>query len=334
MKVLRFCLSLLLLTLFLEDAALAQSQTGRITGRIIDSTQSPVPNAKLTLKSVAMEATRVVQSGDDGLYTFVELNPGVYELTTEAKGFQTFIRKNISVDIGATIRVDLELSVGAFNEQMTVTAEPALINNETATNSTTFIGREVSDVPVLTHNPGDLALATAGSVALNSRPFDVTLGDYAVNTYAFNGGRANQTLFIIDGISVIRGDTSQDIITPASEASHEVQVITNTFDVQYGKTDGSVVTLATKSGSTNFHGSGFEYVRNARTDANTWVNDRSGLPKPAYRFNVQSGEKNTTEIVEAAKVGDHVYARKSTDPLPSELSKTALDDVEKSLGEL
>ncbi len=271
-----------LISLILGTAA-AWGQESSISGLVTDPSGSAVPNAKVELISVDQGWYRTAVSNPSGFYSFFSLRNGRYELRVAKEHFQPLVRSNIALDVATELRVDLPLQVGNVSQTVTVDAASPILDTQTANKEITLSNKEVLALPIPARSPTQAVFAQAGVVSvrqgINS---DNTVGDHNEMRFALNGGRDEQTAILVDGVSVTSGDVGQAILLPGIEATQEVQVIGNAFDAQYGKTDGGVVRLATRAGTSKFHGSLYEYLRNSALDANSWTNNRAGLAKPDF----------------------------------------------------
>ncbi len=154
-----------------------------------------------------------------------------------------------------------------------MTAAAPLLDTQTANKSVTLNAQQVLDLPVNARDPLVLVHSTAGVTGVRTGVSTATT-DQNHNRFALNGGRDESSLILIDGVPATAVDWGGALAMPSVDSVQEVQVMKNTFDVQYGKTDGGVVSMVTKGGTNGFHGSAFEFLRNNHLDANSWTNNR------------------------------------------------------------
>jgi Carboxypeptidase regulatory-like domain len=284
---------LISLLLFVPAGATVQAQlfTGSINGVVRDPTQSAIPGATVTVRNTATSDTRTGLTSAEGLYSISPLNPGDYEVTVSHEGFRTYEHGSISLDSSQTLQLNVELTVGSVTQQVSVTGAVSLLNTEDANRSVTFSATELQALPNNTHSSLGSAWATGGVISVHTgmNGLSPTSGDQNMDRFALNGGRDMASAMLIDGISVTAGDWGGSIGLPSSEMVRETQVFRNTYDTQYGKTDGGVVSLTTRSGSAALHGSAYEYWQGDSLNANTWTNDHNGLPKTPYTQNLFGG---------------------------------------------
>jgi hypothetical protein len=266
-----------LLAVALSLAALlawAQTETGQITGVVTDPTGAVVPNATVTARNIATQATRSVTTTQNGNYVIANLLPGNYEVTVEAKGFaQT--RGRVTVNVGARVGFDVRLELGATTELVEVSAEAVeVVNTETQTIGTTITSQKVLELPSLTRNPYDF-VAIAGNIS-EADPSGRGTG------YAINGQRASSTGVLLDGAGNTDDFRAVVGMSVPLDSVQEFSVLTSNFTAEFGRAAGGIVNVATRSGSNEFHGTAYEFNRVSRLAANTFDNNSRGRPKPIF----------------------------------------------------
>ncbi|MDQ6663900.1 MAG: carboxypeptidase regulatory-like domain-containing protein, partial [Acidobacteriota bacterium] len=247
-----------------------------------------VPNASVVVKDAAKGDKRETKTADAGRYTFSQLAPGTYELTVEASGFRKAVASNVALQASQSSEFNVSLTVGDLAQNIEVSAAAPLLDTQTANKSVTLNAQQVLDLPVNARDPLVLVHSTAGVTGVRTGVSTATT-DQNHNRFALNGGRDESSLILIDGVPATAVDWGGALAMPSVDSVQEVQVMKNTFDVQYGKTDGGVVSLVTKGGTNGFHGSAFEFLRNNHLDANSWTNNRSGLPRTIFQRNQFGG---------------------------------------------
>jgi Carboxypeptidase regulatory-like domain/TonB dependent receptor len=282
-----FCYLLLVIG---SDLLRAQLTFGSITGLITDPNQASVPNAEVTIQNDATSETRRIITGSDGRYTLSQVQPGSYTITVTAAGFQRYVATKINLDVSQNLAYNIGLVLGSPTETVNVSANVPVVDTEDANNSVTLTGKDTVDLPIPTHLALGPVWAQAGTVSIRQgATTNPTVGDQNVSRVALNGGRDESTAVLVDGVSITAGDWGGAMALPSIETVQEFQVLRNTFDTQYGKTDGGVISLSTKSGTNEFHGGAFEYLQNNDLNANTWTNNLSHLPRTAYHLNQFGG---------------------------------------------
>ena len=261
-------LSVFLLAL-LPVLAWAQAFNATITGTVMDPSGAAVPNVELTLTSAATSAVAKSTSGPDGLFRFPNLQHGAYELKASAKGFRDFVQRGIAVNINETVRVDVKLELGTAVQTVEVLANVSPLNFENAEVKGVMTPQTIQDLPLIVGGNQRAAatfiiLMPGVSTGSGDNPFNARI----------NGGLQSGDEAVLDGITTQQGVMSQTglisiwndyPITPDSVS--EVSVLTSNYEPQYGSTTSGVITLVTKSGTSEFHGSAFEFLRNTSLNA-------------------------------------------------------------------
>jgi hypothetical protein len=280
-----FCL---LLPLLLAPACNGQVFTASVSGIVKDPSGAEVPGATVRLRNTSTNDARSVNSAGDGRYTFSQLSPGTYELTVEAKGFRSFVQPQLTLNASQAAEFNVPLTIGDATQRVEVAAAAPVLDTQSADKSVTLSGQSIVDLPTSVRNPLVLVWQTAGVVAIRTG-VSTSVNEQNQNRFALNGGRDESAAILIDGVPSTAGDWGGVLATPSIEAIQEVQVLRNSYDVQYGRTDGGVVSMVTKSGSPAFHGNVYDYLRNNVLDANTWDRNRAGLPRSAFQRNQFGG---------------------------------------------
>jgi outer membrane receptor protein involved in Fe transport len=261
-------------------SALAQTETGQITGTITDATGAVVSGAKVEVKSPNTGLTREIITASGGTYTISGLKPDVYDVTVEASGFQKFVRR-ASVTVGSITEVSVQLTVGGTSQiiEVTGTTEAVTVNTENQTLSETITSRQIDLLPTSpTRNPYAL-VGTSGNVAEDNSMSNRGTG------FAINGQRSASTDILLDGAENVDTFTASVGQTVPLDSVQEFSVLTSNFTAEYGRASGGVVNLVTKSGTNAFHGSAYEYNRVSALSANTFQNDVTDTPKGVFTRN-------------------------------------------------
>ncbi|HTK29136.1 MAG TPA: TonB-dependent receptor [Vicinamibacterales bacterium] len=258
-------------------AASAQVAGGAITGIVSDPGGAPVPGATVTVTDVATNQRRVVVTTSEGAYTAASLRPGEYRLDVDLAGFRPVRRGGVRVATGDTVRLDVTLALGDVNEQVTVTADAPLLRAETASLGSVIDHAQVTGLPLNGRTFITLA-ALAPGVALPP----------SSQLPRINGGRPRTNEYLFDGLSVLQPEPGQVTYFPVIDAIQEFKIESNSPPAEFGRFNGGVVNLTTKSGANAFHGDGFEFFRNEALNARNYF-QRSDPVKPGYRRNQFGG---------------------------------------------
>jgi hypothetical protein len=270
----------------------ARSQTfyGSMVGIVNDASGSAVPDTTVSLTNNGTGERRAASSGSDGGYRFVNLVPGNYRLEIERPGFRRYVRDQIVVNVEAAVRIDVTMEVGDVTQSVEVTGETPLIQTENASLSQVVSARSVQEIPLNGRNVLNLINLVPGVVPQGSSDGNLTGKNvFAAGNYQVGGGTANQSATLFDGVTV--NDTYGNIVAfvPSPDAVSEFRVQTNNNSAEYGRYTGGVINIASKSGSNEFHGSLYEYLRNRSVNATDFFANATGAGKPAFTQNQFGG---------------------------------------------
>ncbi|MEK7407234.1 MAG: TonB-dependent receptor [Acidobacteriota bacterium] len=265
----------LLLFPILVLSAYAQEVRASLTGIVTDPSGAPVAGATITVTNIAQNVSVSASTNETGNYVTPFLAPGLYRLTVEQTGFKKYVREDIVLQIQDKVRLDVQLEIGQLTESVTVAASVSMLQTESATRSQIISNELIAQLPTQGRNPFQIAWAASGVIKSGSwrylRSFDIG----GTSGISINGGREKTNEVLLDGISNVRAEYTV-ISIPTTESIQEFKVQANTYDAQYGRTGGGVITMVTKGGGNDFHGTAFEYFQNDKLNAN-----QSELNQPA-----------------------------------------------------
>ncbi len=257
--------------------ALAQLAAGDITGVVKDPAGAAVPGATLTVTDVNTNRQRVVVSSGEGVYTAPSLAPGDYRVDVELSGFKPVRRTGIHLSTGEKARIDFDLALGSVSEQVTVTADAPTLRAETSSLGTVIAHDQVVQLPL----NGRAFIQLAGLAPGVALPPNSQLP-------RINGGRPRTNEYLFDGISVLQPEPGQVAFFPIVDAIQEFKIESNSPPAEFGRFNGGVVNLTTKSGGNVLHGTGFEFLRNETLNARNFFQLNNPV-KPDYRRNQFGG---------------------------------------------
>jgi hypothetical protein len=265
------------LALSLTGSAAAQVGGGSIAGVIADQTGEPLSGATITIKSMRTNASRTALSATGGIFVVPGLAPGSYQVQVELTGFVTITRHRITVATGETIHIDIELRV-TYLDQVIVDADASLLRSQSSGLGHVVGNREVIDLPLNGRSFITLATLVPG-VAVPPPP--------AAPFPRINGGRPRTNEYLFDGISVLQPEPGQVAYFPNVDAIQEFKIESNSPPAEFGRFNGGVINLTTKSGSNEWHGSVFEFLRNENLNARNLFQQTGD--KPEFRRNQFGG---------------------------------------------
>ena len=271
--------------LFLPFLTLAQTN-GRISGTVTDKSGATVAGAQVLISSTGGNLTRTTETNSDGAYVGSSLPSGTYDITVTAAGFQKFEVKGVVLDVATNARVDVVLTVGKITEEVVVTGEEVTrVETQSSEIGSTITGKQVNELELNGRNFTQLVTLAPGVINQTGQD-EGKVGVAGSITYSINGGRTEYNNWEIDGgDNMDNGSNTTLNVYPNLEAISEFKVLTSNYGAQYGKNGSGTVEVETKSGTSQFHGSAFEYNRNQVFNANNWENNGQGIPRPDYKKN-------------------------------------------------
>ena len=266
----------------LPSSAFPQGERATITGTVSDTSQAVVAGAHLTLRNVATNITTTAESNGSGLYVLPALNPGTYDLTFEKPGFRTRKVSNIPLSTGLTATIDAIMEVGSVADSVQVEASAVQLETQTSGLSSTVETRRVVELPLLGRNPLQLASLAPGVIPTSAQGGNGSGAIGSATNARMSGGLAMQNAVLMDG-GESRGFTSggQAYSVPL-ESVAEFKVETASYSSEFGHSGGGVVNVATKSGTNEYHGVLYEFLRNNHLNANSWSNNRNRVPRGLF----------------------------------------------------
>jgi hypothetical protein len=277
------CASLLLL---LPAANLPAQNLGSISGLVTDKANLPIANAEVKLTSQDTGLVRAFKTNESGSYTAPSVPVGAYTLEISAPGFAAFRQTGIELNLRDTLRIDAQLNLSSVQETVEVRAEVVQLQSENATVGQVVNGAQVEALSVNGRNFTSLAALVPG--ASSTQPsLNTPVGVTSNTSIAFNGLRTSQNVWRVDGQeNYDRGCGGCVAVLPSVESIAEFKVETADASVDTGFGAAGQVNVSTKTGTRQFHGTAFEYVRNDKLDAKNYFTNLNGQPKPPLRFNV------------------------------------------------
>ena len=282
----------LLATIFIIATVIAFSATmfgqayfGTVSGELTDATGAVVEGAKVVLVDQQKGYNFTATSDSSGRYLFRSIPPGMYSVTAEAAGFGKTTSVKLKVDINQNATANLTLKIASATQTVQVSAEAQAIQTNDAETGQVVNRRFINDLPLIDRNVIELVNLAPGITAMDDQ-CDVTCTG---TNFVSNGSRGAQADILTDGASVTNAEPNGGITAatylPSPEAVEEFKVEQTNFSAEYGFSGASVVNMITRSGTNAFHGSGYDFVRDAVLDANNWFANHYGQPIPPLRRN-------------------------------------------------
>ena len=284
----RHKLSLFAVGCFLLAGQLAFGQTfGSIGGEARDSTGAVVAGAVVTAVNTGTNASRSAVTNDAGAYAFPSLPPGTYTVKVEKAGFKTVVRNQIELQVQLAARVDFELQIGQVSESVEVRADAALLVTDNATVGTVIENKRIVELPLNGRNYLQLvSLAPNVSTGFSSQGQAGARqgGIRAAQTISVAGQRTNFNHYTLDGVENTDPNFNTFVVMPSIDALQEFKVQTGVYPAEFGRQT-TQINVLTKSGTNQYHGTLFEFLRNDKLDANLTRSLRSGPTKDPFKWN-------------------------------------------------
>ena len=268
-----------------------------VTGLVTDPHGRSVPGVTVLITNLSTNVASRTVTNDQGIYRVPSLQPGIYRITIDKDGFKSIVKSGIELHVQDVASINFELQIGSVNETVTVEAGAPVINTESATVSTVVDRQFAENLPLNGRSFQSLIQLTPGVVLTANNGVDT--GQFSVN-----GQRANSNYWMVDGVSANIGiNTGQTAGSGMAgtlgstsvfggtnslvsvDALQEFRIQTSTYAPEFGRQPGAQISIVTRSGMNQFHGTVFDYFRNTVLDANDWFADEAGLPKPKEQQN-------------------------------------------------
>jgi hypothetical protein len=275
--------------LALPNVLWAQFETATLTGVVLDPAGAVVSEASVEAVNQATNTATTSRADSDGRYLLPSLRPGTYRITVSAPGFKRFVSSGLVLQVNQSARFDVQLTIGAVTEEISVTAESPLLETETASRGSVIDQTKIVELPLNGRDYNQLALLSPGVLSPTPRLQSVGFR----GAFNVNGNRAFQNAFQLDGVdntsysNSFRGMNVQ-VVQPSIEALQEFKIQTNAYSAEFGRSSGALINAIIRSGSNNLHGTLYEFHRNDNFDASNFFANRSGLDKP-FRLRNQFG---------------------------------------------
>lgn len=265
--------------------AAAQELEGTFTGTVTDATGAVIPHATVTITLTATGAVRTVESDGEGNFTATNLPAGTYTVTVSAPAFETFTSKNVVLNVAQKRAINAQLKAGSASQTVVVEDNPVAIDTDTSAQAGTISGTQLRELELINRNFQQLVTLQPGVVNL--------LGDEpgfgginSVSSISVNGARTTANNWSVDGADINDSGSNATLLNiPSVDAIQEFTLERSSYDASFGRSGGGQVLVSTRSGTSDFHGDAYEFARTENTNANTYFNNLSGLPRAPDHYN-------------------------------------------------
>jgi len=281
------CLALALPFAIALSSAFGQTFTGSISGLVTDPLGAVLADAAITVTDLGRNTSVRSTTNEAGFYLVGELSPGMYRVTAEKQGFRKYTVDSLPLSTQQKVALNIAMELGTLTENVQVTAQAQLVESTTSTLGAVVENKRIVDLPLNGRNVYNLAALVPGVFMI--RQLTGISDTFTTNRFIVNGGQESTSDILLDGVTAT---VSHNISTipavsaiPSIEGIQEFKIQTNAYSAEYGRSGGGLVTLVTKSGTNEFHGSMFEFLRNSVLDANNFFANRAGRSLASFKRN-------------------------------------------------
>jgi hypothetical protein len=277
----------LLLAILISGIAAAQTNRGAITGTVLDPSGAVVPGAAVIVTNLGTNQAVKLITSDAGSYGAQNLDPVIYRIEVDAKGFKKAVVETVKVDTASTATVNVTLDPGNVETQVSVTAEAPIVNAESGTLGQTVTERQIQDAPLFNRSVLDLAVTipNVGGDVGSENPAVSSGATVPGFNLSINGGRMGSTTILADGVNNTGVGLARAVVSFSPETVQEFTVQTSAYSAEYGQTGGGVINTTTKSGTNRFNGTAYWYNRNPEFAAGQFTTATINRPVPTLKQN-------------------------------------------------
>jgi hypothetical protein len=258
---------------------LAQTATSRIVGTVTDPTGAVIPGATITATNVDTMVTYTAVTDERGAYQVLLLPIGMYTVTADQPGFQKAATKPEKLEINQSLRVDIRMMVGARTEEVVVETGISHVETITPTLGMSVTANQIQSMPLNGRNTLELALLQPGVIPSTAGGTTTTVCGGSSTCFSVGGGRQDSVTYLLDGGINNKLLDNGVVLNPNPDMVEEFRILTSTYNAEYGRNAGGIVSVVTKSGTNSFHGTAYDYVRNDAMNANAFFNKANGFRK-------------------------------------------------------
>ena len=267
----------------------AQQASGSVTGTVTDPTGASVVNAAVTARDVDRNTTWTTQTNEAGVYEFPQISVGNIEVKVAATGFSTQVHPAFSLIVNQVARIDFQLQVGQITQTVEVSVAPPLLQTD-STEVGQLIEHDVTvALPLASRDVNQFTLLAPGVTSPNIFAFQANQTTFGTGRPYVNGAREQDNNFSIDGMDANQADNNEVAYVPSPDAIQDFNLIAGNAPADFGNYIGGVIVETIKSGTNQYHGDAFEFIRNTALNANSWQNNATGLPRSPLKWNEFGG---------------------------------------------
>jgi Carboxypeptidase regulatory-like domain/TonB-dependent Receptor Plug Domain len=264
---------------------------GSISGTVRDPKGAAVPRAEVLIQDEKSGLSRTAISDDNGFYLASSVPVGQYTISTTPQGFKKTVANGVDLHVGENKVVNLDLQIGQVSETVVVASDSTPVETRSGDVSSLITEKQITELPLNGRNYSQLALLVPGVSPVTQAGAG---GAFAANGTGLNGGvdmsvngnGSNENLWTVDGVNNMDvGSNRTLLVFPSIDTIQEFRVVRNSFSAEYGQAQGAVINLVTKGGGNEFHGTGFEFLRSDKLNANDFFLNRAGAPKGPLKYN-------------------------------------------------
>jgi hypothetical protein len=271
---------------FLGSPAWAQLYSGSVTGVVNDPSGAVVPGAKVILTDAGKGFTFPTMTDSVGRYVLRSLPPSTYKLSVESQGFNTYVQDGIILNVNQNATVDVSLKLGSETQTVEVRAAAPILSTQDSVTGQELNRTFINDLPLIERSVYDLAYLSPGITQVSGG----YVGGGIANNFISNGGRNATADVLLDGVSTVHPEQNSGVqvplYTPSVDAVQEFKVQQSNFSAEVGFSGATIVNVVTRSGTNQFHGSAYEFLRNNVLTANDWFSNANGGKLAARRYNL------------------------------------------------
>jgi len=262
----------------------AETTTASLSGSVVDPQHAVLSGAVVTATEQSKSFHLITNADNSGRFVFPQVPPGTYTVTVENPGFKKFEQNGVILHANDKLSIgEITMAIGDVSQVVEVTSTVIPMQLESAERSDALVGQQLQNLAVNSRSYLDLVKLVPGVVSTVNLQ---TAGTTGLGSIAANGARANQNQLTINGIGdVDTGSNTTQNITLSLDSVQEFKILTSAYQAEYGRSSGAQISVVTKSGSSDFHGTGYWFHRNEGLNANNWMNNFKGLPRQRFRFN-------------------------------------------------